>query len=71
MTQADGTPNGPQRTNLYVQAQKMLIDDVPTIVIGQSVLGFRWRPTIHGLFTSTNWLWPQPLNEDWTNVWVS
>jgi peptide/nickel transport system substrate-binding protein/oligopeptide transport system substrate-binding protein len=71
MERADGTPNDPQRTILYVQAQKLLIDDVAFIPIGQVVWHFRWRPNIHGLFTSTNWYWPQPLNQDWTNVWVS
>jgi ABC-type transport system substrate-binding protein len=71
MALADGTPNGPERSNLYVQAQKILIDDVVTIAIGQTVWSYRWRPTIHGLFVSSIYIWPMPLNEDWTNVWIS
>jgi ABC-type oligopeptide transport system substrate-binding subunit len=67
---ADAMPNGPGRTRLYIEAQKLMIDDVAAIAISQPMGSFRWRTTIHGLVTSTNWPWPQPLNEDWTNVWV-
>ena len=71
MARADGTPNGPERTNLYVQAQKLLLEDVASIVIGQNVWSFRWRSNIHGFYLSPDWFFPQPVNEDWANIWVS
>jgi peptide/nickel transport system substrate-binding protein/oligopeptide transport system substrate-binding protein len=70
MALADSTPDGPARTNLYIQAQKLLINDAAYIPIGQTVWSFRWRTNIHGFYLSPDWYFPQPVNEDWANVWV-
>ncbi|HWE64082.1 MAG TPA: peptide ABC transporter substrate-binding protein [Chloroflexota bacterium] len=64
----DTLPPGPDRTNAYIQAQKQAINDVATIVIGQPTRFYQWKTTIHGMFVSSSFLQPQPLNEDWTKV---
>jgi ABC-type oligopeptide transport system substrate-binding subunit len=62
---------GPERTKVYIEAQKQAINDVATIVIGQVTRYHRWKTNIHGLYVSASFLTPQPVNEDWTNVSIS
>jgi len=59
---------GPERTKVYIEAQKQAINDVATIVIGQVTRYNRWKTNIHGLYVSSSFLTPQPVNQDWTNV---
>jgi len=59
---------GPERTKVYIDAQKQAINDVAAIVIGQVTRFNRWKTNIHGLYVSSSFLTPQPVNQDWTNV---
>jgi len=70
MAQADLTPNGPDRTALYVQAQKLAINAVAYIMIGQVYANFRWKSNLHGFYLSSSYEF-QPVNQDWTNASVS
>ena len=45
----DTLPPGPDRTKVYIEAQKQAINDVATIVIGQVTRYHRWKTTIRGL----------------------
>ncbi len=65
------TPNGPDRTKLYVEAQKIAIANAAYIMVGQVYSQFRWKSNIHGLYNSSSFQFPQPANQDWTNVSVS
>lgn len=71
ITQADVTPNGPDRNNLYYQAQKIAINDVAFIMIGQQTENFQYSQNLHGLTMTSSWIIPQPVDGDWTNVSVS
>jgi peptide/nickel transport system substrate-binding protein/oligopeptide transport system substrate-binding protein len=70
VAQAGVTPNGPDRTHLYVEAQALAIGDVATIVIGQTTLPYRWRSHIHGMAIIPGFNVPEPVNLDWTNASV-
>jgi oligopeptide transport system substrate-binding protein len=69
--EADVLPNGPDRTKLYIEMQKIAIQNVAYIMVGQTYTQFRWKSNIHGLYVSSASLLPQPVNQDWTNVSVS
>jgi ABC-type transport system substrate-binding protein len=68
---ADVTPNGPDRSSLYVQAQKIAIQDAPFISIGQQTLNWRWKSSIHGMQLSSGFNYPIAVNNDWTLASVS
>jgi ABC-type transport system substrate-binding protein len=70
IAQADVTPNGPDRTHLYVEAQTLAINDAATIVIGQTTLPYRWKSNIHGMAIIPGFNVPEPINLDWTNASV-
>ena len=55
------TPNGPDRNNLYIQAQKMAIQNVAFIPIGQVVLTWRWKSSIQGLALGSGFNYPDRL----------
>jgi ABC-type transport system substrate-binding protein len=69
VTQADALPEGPARTALFVQAQRIALENAEVIPLGQSTWSVRWRPTVHGFYVSTEFGF-QPLNNDWTNARV-
>jgi peptide/nickel transport system substrate-binding protein/oligopeptide transport system substrate-binding protein len=69
LAQADITPEGPDRTRLYIQAQRIAINDAAVIMIGQYTAPMRWKSNIHGMYVSPTFAW-QPVNQDWTNVSV-
>jgi peptide/nickel transport system substrate-binding protein/oligopeptide transport system substrate-binding protein len=71
ISEANVTPNGPDRTKLYVEAQKIAIANAAYIMVGQVYSQFRWKSNIHGLYNSSSFQFPQPANQDWTNVSVS
>ena len=49
ITQARSELDPAKRKTLYNQAEKILIEDVPAVFIGNPVQGQLWRPTIAGL----------------------
>jgi ABC-type transport system substrate-binding protein len=69
--QADVTPNGPDRNNLYVKAQQIAIQDAPYIGIGQATFNMRWKSSIHGMQLSSGFNYAVPMNNDWTQASVS
>lgn len=71
IAQADVTPNGPARAALYIAAQKIAIDNVAFIGIGQVNLPWRWKTNLHGLALSSGFNYPIAANDDWTQVSVS
>jgi oligopeptide transport system substrate-binding protein len=70
MAEADVTPNGPDRTNLYIQAQKIALNNVAYIMVGQVYGQWRWKSNLHGFFVSPDFTF-YPANNDWTNASVS
>jgi ABC-type transport system substrate-binding protein len=70
ITQADVTPNGVNRANLYVQAQRTALQDAAFIMIGQLQGAYRWKSNLHGFYISSSYTF-QPANQDWTNASVS
>jgi peptide/nickel transport system substrate-binding protein/oligopeptide transport system substrate-binding protein len=70
MAQADVTPNGPDRTNLYIQAQKIALQNVAYIMVGQVYGQWRWKSNLHGFYVSSSFTF-YPANNDWTNASVS
>jgi ABC-type transport system substrate-binding protein len=71
IAKADVTPNGPDRTNMYVQAQQRAINSVAFISIGQVILPWRWKSNIHGLVLGSGFNYPIAAGNDWTSVSVS
>ncbi len=71
IAQADVTPNGPDRVKLYLEAQKIAIDNVAFIMVGQQYGQYRWKANLHGFYAPSSFIIPQPVNEDWTNASVS
>jgi ABC-type transport system substrate-binding protein len=70
LTAGDTTPPGPDRTKIYVQAQKIALQNVAYIMIGQQSQAMRWRSNIHGMYLSTLYGF-YPADNDWTNASVS
>ncbi len=70
LTQADVTPNGSARTAMYVQAQRIAMQDAAFIMIGQLQGAYRWKSNLRGFFISSAYTF-QPANLDWTNASVS
>lgn len=70
MAEADVTANGPDRTKLYVEAQKIALQNVAFITIGQVYWQYRWKPNLHGFYVSSSYGF-QPDNQDWTKASVS
>jgi len=68
--QGDLTPPGPDRANLYIQAQKLALAAVAFIPIGQVNLTWRWKSSIQGMQLIASYNYPLPVNNDWTNVSV-
>jgi ABC-type transport system substrate-binding protein len=71
IAKADVTPNGPDRTNLYIQAQQRAMNSVAFISIGQELLSWRWKSNIQGLVMGSGFNYPIAAGNDWTNVSVS
>ncbi len=71
IARADVTPVGPDRTNLYIQAQKIAMQNVAFISIGQVLLSWRWKSSINGLVLGSGFNYPIAAGNDWTNVSVS
>jgi ABC-type transport system substrate-binding protein len=70
LAQGDRLPPGPDRTRIYVQAQKIALQNVAYIMIGQWNQSARWNPNIHGMYLSTSYGF-YPVDNDWTNASVS
>ncbi|MGH2387285.1 MAG: ABC transporter substrate-binding protein, partial [Chloroflexota bacterium] len=70
MAEADATLNGPDRTKLYVQAQKIALNDAAYIMVGQVTGQWRWKSNLHGFYISSSYTF-YPENNDWTNASVS
>lgn len=70
IARADVTPEGPARTKLYEQAQRLAVQDVAFIAIGQVTLNWRWKSSITGLALGSGFNYPIPAGNDWTNVRV-
>lgn len=68
IAEGDVTPNGPDRNSLYIQAQKLAIENVATIQIGQEVLAWRWKNSLSGVVLGSGFNYPIPAGNDWTNV---
>jgi ABC-type transport system substrate-binding protein len=61
---------GSDRTQIYVQAQKIALQNVAYIMIGQRNQAVRWSSSIHGMYLSTTYSF-YPVDNDWTNASVS
>jgi ABC-type transport system substrate-binding protein len=70
LTAGDTTPPGPDRTKIYVQAEKIALQHVAYIMIGQINQAWRWRSSMHGMYLSTIFAF-YPVDNDWTNASVS
>jgi ABC-type transport system substrate-binding protein len=71
IARADVTPVGPDRTNMYIQAQKIALQSVAFISIGQEILPWRWKSNLQGVALSSGFNEPIAAGNDWTNVSVS
>ncbi|HVC81314.1 MAG TPA: peptide ABC transporter substrate-binding protein [Chloroflexota bacterium] len=65
---ADVTPVGPDRSNLYIQAQMRAINAVAFISIGQVVLPWRWKSNLQNIVLGSGFNYPIAKNNDWTTV---
>lgn len=62
--EGDTTADPAARARIYIQAQRLALEDAAFIPIGQWALYFLWKPSIHGLSVSGG-------TTDYTNVGVS
>ena len=69
LREGDTMPNGRARTRLYVQVQRLALQDAAFIPLHQVVGVLLWSPKIHGLSATATSL-GGPVDNDWTNVSV-
>ncbi|HVA90410.1 MAG TPA: peptide ABC transporter substrate-binding protein [Chloroflexota bacterium] len=67
---ADVTPVGPDRSNLYIQAQMRAINAVAFISVGQVILAWRWKSNLQNIVLGSGFNYPIAKNNDWTTVSV-
>jgi hypothetical protein len=65
------TARGSERTQLYIQASRIALNDVAWSMIGQQTTNWRWQSNIKGLTLWSGEVYPVPINNDWTNADVS
>jgi peptide/nickel transport system substrate-binding protein/oligopeptide transport system substrate-binding protein len=65
------TARGSERTQLYVQASRIALNDVAWSMIGQQTTNWRWHSNLKGMTLWSGEIYPVPINNDWTNADVS
>jgi peptide/nickel transport system substrate-binding protein/oligopeptide transport system substrate-binding protein len=65
MQEGDAAFDPTTRARIYVQAQRIALQDVAFIPVGQQVVHALWKPNVHGLPLFGLWI------TDWTRVSVS
>ncbi len=62
------TAQGSERTQLYVQASRIALNDAAWSMIGQQNNNWRINPSVKGLVIWSGTLNPEPVDFDWTKV---
>ena len=68
MEQADVTPNGPARLQMYNQAEQQLVNDVAWLPMYQVTTSLVRKPCVTGVIDNAQGLTPP---DDWANVFIS